>query len=171
MTDCVRTQGGEAAEIWPNTSKSQLVFTPELMATIVEVQSGSVAVGDAWDGAAFSRPAISKADLDAYASAARFAKECAGLTINGVSLATDRAAQSMMTGAVVYAQVNPSSSVKWKTAGGFVTLTAAQVIAIGQRVATYVEDCFSKEAELVSSIEAGTITTTAEIDSAFASVQ
>lgn len=55
--DCVRLDdNGIAAEIFPGRSKSDLVFHPDLMARIVEVESNSVALGDRFDGARFVKP-------------------------------------------------------------------------------------------------------------------
>lgn len=56
MTDCIRVQDGKAAEIFGGKTKSELVFTAELMAAIIEVATGSVALGDLYNGATFTPP-------------------------------------------------------------------------------------------------------------------
>ena len=111
-------------------------------------------------------PPPSKAALKAYAANVRWKHEASGVTISGMPVSTDRESQALITGAVVWSQLNPSGTRKWKTGVGFVSLTAQQIQAIANAVATHVQACFDLEGELVEEIDAGTITTTAEIDGA-----
>ena len=64
-------------------------------------------------------------------------------------------------------------TIQWKAQdGSFVTLTAPQIIGIGQAMAGYVQACFSTEATLADGINATppTVTTQAQIDSAYAAI-
>lgn len=103
-------------------------------------------------------------DLAAYAAAKRFAVETGGVTVNGAHIATDRASQAMISGAYAFAQANPNETISFKGEGGFVSLTAAQMEAIGQAVGQHVQACFAAEADVAAQIASGAITTTAEID-------
>ncbi len=103
-------------------------------------------------------------DLHAYAASRRYAVETGGTVINGMRVMTDRASQSLITGAYNYVQANPEITVKFKTSGGFVELTAAQMTAIANAVCAHVQAAFAAESEIDQQIIAGTITTTAEID-------
>jgi hypothetical protein len=111
--------------------------------------------------------------LIAYAAAKRYAKETGGthVTLDGqvVTMPTDRQTQAQFTGAYAFAQVNSALTVQWKLGdGSFVTLTAALVLQVAIAVATFVQAAFATEAAVVAQIKAGSITTTAQIDAAFA---
>ncbi|WP_412065113.1 DUF4376 domain-containing protein [Rhizobium sp. SYY.PMSO] len=129
-----------SAEDWPETPESLL----------------SVVAG--WS------PEPAPVDLYAYAASKRYAIETGGIVINGMSITTDRASQSMITGAYSYVQANPTVTVKFKTAAGFVELTAEQMTAVANAVGAHVQASFAAEGEVTSQIVAGTITAKAEID-------
>ena len=97
-----------------------------------------------------------KALKTAQIAAARYEEECAGITIQGVEIATDRDSQGLILGAVVQAQTTPDYIVQWKTKSGFVTLTAEQIIAIATAVRAHVQACFDREAYYLTQIEAAT---------------
>ncbi|SCB51856.1 DUF4376 domain-containing protein [Rhizobium lusitanum] len=103
-------------------------------------------------------------DLYAYAAIKRYAVETGGVVIDGMRVMTDRQSQSLITGAYNYVQANPEVTVKFKTAAGFVELTAAQMTAIANAVGAHVQASFAAEGEVDKQIIAGTITTTTEID-------
>jgi hypothetical protein len=113
----------------------------------------------------------SAAGLTAYAAFVRYAKETGGITVSGVAMPTDRETQTQLAGANSYVQATPSATIQWKLANGsFVSLSAAQISAIATAVAAHVQACFAAEATLVAGIAAGSITTKAQVDSAFAAV-
>ena len=88
-------------------------------------------------------------------AAARYDAETGGCTVDGVTVATDRGSQSLLTAAVVTARLEPEFKTRWKCADGhFVTLDSVQLKAIGDAVMDYVERCFAREAELVELIDA-----------------
>lgn len=109
-------------------------------------------------------------DLVAYAAEARWRREVDGVTVAGAAIATDRESQAMIAGAHAYVQANPAATIKWKAEGGFVTLDSTAVTAIALAVGAHVQACFAAEADVLAAIEAGTITTPAEIDAAFAAI-
>ena len=85
---------------------------------------------------------------------ARYHAEVSGTEFGGVHIKTDRQSQSLITGAALAATQDPGYSVVWKAEGGFVTLTAEQIIAAAQAVRAHVEACFAREAELSSAVDA-----------------
>jgi hypothetical protein len=101
-----------------------------------------------------------------YAASVRYAKETAGFTSNGVKYLSDRDTQAKLTAAALMAQINPSATFQWKAETGFVTLTAAQMIAVASAVGSYVQACFAVEGTIDAAIAAGTITTTQQVDGA-----
>lgn len=115
-------------------------------------------------------PPLTKFDLKNYAAAARYNKETGGITVNGAAVATDRESQAMVNGAYAYALINPQLTISFKTEAGFTVLNATQITAVATAIAAHVQACFAVEASLDSGIDAGTVVTTAAIDTALASV-
>ena len=96
-------------------------------------------------------------------AAKRWEKETGGMSYNGMSLATDAVSQTKYIGAVIGAQMNPQSTLKWKLQDGtFVTLDAAAIVAVAFAVRGHVQACFDREATLATLIN--TATTVEEID-------
>ena len=95
-------------------------------------------------------------------AAARYETEIAGVAFNGLLIRTDRGSQSLITGAALKASMDSAYSCRWKTEAGFVTITAAQILAVADAVRAHVQSCFDHEAELLPLIEAAT--TQAELD-------
>jgi hypothetical protein len=106
--------------------------------------------------------ATAKENKYAEIAAARYNAEIAGVTINGVSIKTDRESQGLITGAALKAMQDSTYTCKWKGIDGFVELTAPQIIAVADAVRGHVQSCFDHEAELVPLIAAAT--TQAELD-------
>jgi hypothetical protein len=86
---------------------------------------------------------------------ARFEAEVAGFTLQGMPVRTDRETQARLAQACMFAFANPTFETDWKLSNGtFVHLTAEQIIGVSQAVLTYVQGCFTKEAQLNLQIEA-----------------
>jgi|GEM_PF-994319 hypothetical protein len=90
------------------------------------------------------------AGLAAY----RFQKETAGMTLNGITIRTDRESQAMISGAKSYLDANPESVIDWKGANGWAQIDRATLLTIGQGVGAYVQACFSREQAHSAAIEA-----------------
>lgn len=110
------------------------------------------------------------AALLAYAAQRRWEIETGGILVAGQPIRTDRESQALINGAYTLAQDQPGQSFKFKTAVGFVTLAAAEIIAISRQVGAHVQACFGVEGDIAAMItaEPPSITTKAEIDAAFA---
>ncbi|WP_192798262.1 DUF4376 domain-containing protein [Brucella intermedia] len=107
--------------------------------------------------------------LAEYAAAKRWEKETGGLVIGGLTVSTDDRSKVMISGARVAAMADPSFATAWKASNGeFVPLNANAVIAISDAVLAHVTGCFAIEAEVLTGIESGIITSPAQIDAAFA---
>lgn len=88
-------------------------------------------------------------------AAARYDAETGGCTVDGVTIATDRGSQALLTAAVVMARIDPEFKTQWKCANGnFKQLDAFQLRAIGDAVIAHVEACFAREGELCEQIDA-----------------
>lgn len=141
---------------------------PDIVSTLTPA-GAEVALGWHYDGDVFSAPpvpVVTTADLLAYAAMRRWCVETGGVNVSGTLLATDRESTGIMLGAVVWATMHPAATRRWKALSGWVTLSAEQIIALGNAVAAHVQAAFDTEDTVVAGITAGTITTMAEIDAA-----
>lgn len=102
--------------------------------------------------------------LKLYGAARRFILETAGITMSGIAVLTDRESQRLIADAASYVSTYGVASINFKAATGFVTLSAAEVAAIAKAVGAHVQASFSTEMALDLAIDAGTVTTMAEID-------
>lgn len=175
----LRVDRGVAVELWAapvvdrDGAKVELApadcFHADLAAAFHA--AGSAAVGWTWDGKAFAAPAAPMVDLRAYAAAARYARETAGITVTTAQVATDRDSQQAITGMWAAAQIDPNITVQFKTAtGAFVAINADQIRKIASAVIAHVQACYAAEAQVAADIKAGKVTTAADVDAAFTAV-
>jgi len=130
------------------------------------VADEAAAIGWTYAGGAFFAPVpvVEPVDLKAYAADKRWRVETGGIVVNGATIQTDRASQAMITGLYTYAAVAKPDSIPYKAEGGFVSLTAAQAVAIGLAVGAHVQACFAAEQAIDADITAGTITAAGQIE-------
>lgn len=106
-----------------------------------------------------------RAALIAYAADRRFRKEVAGIEVNGISVATDDRSKLMITGARLATMADPEWSTVWHGSdGNTYPVDAVGMIAISDAVQSHVNSGFATFAVVKAAIEAGEITTEAEID-------
>lgn len=148
-------------------------YHPDVVKACVQVPD-AVQVG--WvrgaDGT-FAAPVIappSIARLVTYAAERRYAVETGGVTVNGVSVATDRDSQSMVANAYAGMQASGATSVRFKAASGWIELSLDQLKAVALAVFDHVQACFTAEDAVDAAVNASppTITTYAQVDAAFA---
>lgn len=147
-------------------------------AVLFEVPEGKQTIGAARyieDGEAVRQeydvidiPPPTSEELKALAATLRWQREAGGVTVQGAVIDTSRESQALINGAFNLAKDDPDTIIRFKAAAGFVTLDAATMIAIGRAVAHHVQACFAQEGDVVDAIEAGTITTFAQIEAEFA---
>lgn len=125
-----------------------------------------------WEGVEWvdrtPEPVSEPIGLLSYAAQKRWEKETGGIEVNGQFIDTSRESQSMITGAYAYSQANPAEMIQFKAASDWVTLDAPTMAVIATAVGAHVQACFALEATVASQIADNTITTTGEIDAAFA---
>jgi hypothetical protein len=81
---------------------------------------------------------------------------CAGISIAGMSVATDDVSQTRFAGAAVSAMLDPDYAVRWKTGdGSFRLLSGAEIIGIATAVRAHVQACYDREADLLAALDAG----------------
>ena len=107
-----------------------------------------------WTGSAWAAPPTTPASI----AARRYEAEVGGITVSGAPIGTDDRSKLLINGAALEATIDPSYVMQWKTPGGFIELTAPQVIGIARAVRAHVQACFDREAELLAALDAGTLT-------------
>jgi hypothetical protein len=112
-------------------------------------------------------PGARKATLIAYAADVRWRREVGGITVGGVPVATDDRAKMMIVGARLAAIADPQWSTVWHGADGQTyPVEATAMLAISDAVQAHVNSCFATFALVMAAIDAGSITTMAQIDAA-----
>ncbi len=84
----------------------------------------------------------------------RYTEEVGGITFNGMTIATDRDSQALLSNAITGMQRYSVPSVSWKTSIGFVQLDLNTLLAIGKLVWDHVEAAFGKESVLLAQLAA-----------------
>lgn len=98
-----------------------------------------------------------KRDKLAEIAAARYEEEVGGVTVGGITIATDRQTQSIITGAFISMSQGLLASVDWKAENGtWVKLNLTQLTPIAQAVVGHVQGCFTKESVLAEQVAVAT---------------
>lgn len=120
-----------------------------------------------------SPPLLSAVDLAAYAGRKRWETEISGILFDGHPIPTDDRAKALISGAYQKARADAAATKRWQISAApivFVTLSNAQLIALGLAAETFVQSTFDTLDTVAAGIAGGTITTTAAIDIAFAAL-
>lgn len=112
---------------------------------------------------------FSKDELKSHAKEARLAHETGGFTFNNLLIETDEKTERRLIGARVKAEANSNYQVTdWKVGEEFVTLNAATIIAISDALNDHVASAFTHEKTVREEIDAGTLTSPAQVKSRYA---
>ena len=134
----------------------------------------SIAAGMLYDATTetFAAAPPRPADLATYAKAKRDETEAAGITVNGIAVASDPDSQTRVANAYSGMQVTGATSIRFKATSGFIVLTFDQVKAVGSALFAHTQACFDAESQVDAGLTASppTITTEAQVDAIFAKV-
>lgn len=83
----------------------------------------------------------------------RYEVETGGVTLNGLTIQTDRDTRANLIAARIKAKEDPDYSVVWKTDTAFVTLDAAAILQAADAVADHVQRCYETEANVSAVID------------------
>lgn len=97
-----------------------------------------------------------KAERLAALAAKRYDVEVGGTMLNGSYVPTERSARADLVGARISALEDVNFTLDWKTPDGFVTLTAAQIVAIADASRNHVKATFAHEKTLTQAINSAT---------------
>jgi len=167
--------GDPAYDGW-KTSRGAQATNIASVAELAEVLRANGSPLPAWLLAApsFIQPAAgaySKPQLAAYNGDARSRKASGGCTIGGKPYLSDPVSRNTVGSAHDYAVANPGHITDWKLADGtFIQLDEAGLAHVLQQMATFVQQCFTCESTTLASINSGTITLVAQVDTAYAAI-
>ena len=110
-----------------------------------------------------------------YSADQRYRKASGGVVISSLSAVpflTDPVSRNTVNSAYDYALANAGVVVQWKLADGvtFIPLDKNKITSVMNTIAGFVQSCFTCESQMSAGITAGTITTLAQIDAAFAAI-
>ncbi|MET3602211.1 DUF4376 domain-containing protein [Martelella mangrovi] len=110
---------------------------------------------------------------DALAADARdlsWRARVAGVDINGFRVKCDDGAIALINGMAALAQRDEARTFNFDARDGMVILTATDAIALATAVGEFVQSTFDRRAAVLSAIAVGSVSTTTEINDAFADV-
>ena len=99
------------------------------------------------------RIAAAKVALCDALSTFRFNLEVGGISVDGVTVKTDRESQAQLTAALLTLNEGFAPSINWKSASGWINLNKAQLQQISKIVAQHVQGCFNVEQMHYSAIQ------------------
>ncbi|MCJ2021052.1 DUF4376 domain-containing protein [Methylobacterium sp. E-065] len=126
-------------------------------------------------GYAAKAAALAQAALVAYAEGKQaglmeggfaYNVAAAGQPAEVVQADTDLSGRLNLAGLVSLAQLNANFTSIWVQAGGGLTLTAPEIIALGQAVGSFVVQTYQALATVLAGIASGSIASAAQIDAA-----
>lgn len=100
--------------------------------------------------------------LKSYAAQKRWQVEVGGIAVNGVSVPTNDRAKTLLIGAASWLASTDTTTVF--LGGSVQTMTGTQVKALRDAICDHVDRCFTAQGEVCAAIDAGSITTTAQVD-------
>lgn len=85
----------------------------------------------------------------------RWLKETGGIVVGGLQIDTTDRSKTLITGALIVAQADPSQTFDFKTVdGAYKQIDAATMVGIYQAVAKWVQTCFANEQVVAAQINA-----------------
>jgi len=106
--------------------------------------------------------------LKSYVRQVSREKRTGGFGYNGLYVQTDPDSLTLINGMANLAQLEPERVFNFDTAAGPIQMSAAQAIAFAAAVGAFVQATFDRRAAVLAMIDAGEVTTTEQVDLAFA---
>jgi hypothetical protein len=108
-----------------------------------------------------------KSELLLYSANTRYTKETSGIIISNNFIYTDRQSQSMINGIITLFQLQPNTTINFKTGNGFIQANSQTIIEIASSVAAHVQSCFNTELNVNEQINNDSITKFSQVDVAY----
>jgi hypothetical protein len=152
----------DATQLFPGDGNLLIEVTSDTGTT-----DGAEYIGHIFSGGEVVAKAV---DLVAYAKSRRWVKETSDMMVSGQAIALDDRSKTLILGSFVASQRNPAWTTMWQGVSGEFAINAAAIAAIFDAMQARLNACFTTYSTVVAGISSGSITTTAAIDEAFASV-
>lgn len=94
-----------------------------------------------------------KARLLARLAERRWQAETGGITLNGMTVATDDRSKLLLFAAAERARMDANFTTNWKTENGWVPLDSTTILAVHTAVFSHVSACFAREQELAGILD------------------
>ena len=124
-----------------------------------------------WNGTTMSQPAVdqyTKDQLQNYNAQVRWEKVSGGMTAAGIPVKTDDISRGYIDSGRAAATANPDFTTKWYGSDGqYYDVNSATMIAMSDAVAAHTNNCYLVFAQVGNDITLNTITTLAQIDTAY----
>ena len=83
----------------------------------------------------------------------RYEEEISGIEVDGQAIETDRISQTRIAQAHALIQLDPSTTIDWKSGDGWIVLDSEIITQIALMIGKHVQGCFSKEMVLHNQID------------------
>jgi hypothetical protein len=164
--------GGDAANVWSSARAASVPIADADYVTWSANHSATAIASMAELEQVFAEQ-YPPGSLNNYCVFKRWEKEQGGMMLgSGMPLKTDDRAQAKVNGAVLAATADPNFTTQWHAAdGSYWPLDAAGVTAMSGELQAHINNCFTISSQTMAGIIDGSITTLAQIDSAFAATK
>ena len=116
----------------------------------------------------YAQPTETPDILKLYAAQQRFAYDTSGLVYNGIPINTDHPSQAHVSTLAQYAATLPKGNpINFTQDGVAYSITAGDTINIFNQIGALVQQARTIEAQCYAAIDAGTMTTYGDVDTAF----
>ena len=165
------TIGEDTANVWSSKRAASVPVTdPEYADNWLIAYGGPSNVSTMEELEAIFGVHYPRGSLTAYTAWSRWMKEQAGMTTtSGIPVKTDDRSQAKINGTRLVAMQNPALVTRWRASDGtYHDVDSAGIIAMSDDLQIHINNCFAVASDVQDEITAGTITTHAQIDDAFA---
>jgi hypothetical protein len=147
------TPGADFEAVFHGTERIEIIAAPE---PETQTEPERYTIGPLEPDAGETPLVLAKRAKLSEIANARWKAETVGVTVGEMNIDTSRESRPMITEAALQATLNNDYTANWKTAAGFVTLTAETILAVAAAVRQHVESCFDREAQLTTAVNAAT---------------
>lgn len=160
--------GGDQANVWSSTRAALVpVDDTDYVAWLTTNQPSQIGSMDELEGVFAEQ--YPPGSLRTYCIYTRWRLESGGMTLmSGMRIKTDDRSKARITNALDAVTANSQFKTMWHAADNTVReLDRGKIQAMSNELNAFVDNAFTISADVLSKIEAGTITTREQVDSAF----
>jgi hypothetical protein len=162
--------GGDAANVWSSARAVSVPVTDADYVAWLAVPNAPTQITSMADLQAVFSDQYPPGSLETYCLFKRWEKEQGGITLaSGMPIATDDRSQAKINGVRLAATKDAAFTTQWHAADGtYWPLGSTAITAMSDELQAHINNCFTISSQTMAGIADGSITTLAQIDSAFA---